>query len=93
MKKVRLVLLFLLCVCSAGVGRSGTFVALLWLMQLCKRGIFPEVRKAVQDLRKHRVSMVHNLVGLLNLGETNMHAHLRGLTRKRLFFLFYKTLY
>ncbi|KAI4895096.1 hypothetical protein NFI96_026233 [Prochilodus magdalenae] len=47
--------------CSAGVGRSGTFVALLWLMQLCRRGIFPEVRKAVQDLRKHRVSMVHNL--------------------------------
>ncbi|KAL7884373.1 hypothetical protein AOLI_G00071430 [Acnodon oligacanthus] len=47
--------------CSAGVGRSGTFVALLWLMQLCRRGIVPEVRLAVQDLRKHRAMMVQNL--------------------------------
>jgi protein tyrosine phosphatase len=47
---------------SAGVGRSGTFVALLWLMQLCVRGIMPDVRAAVEDLRRHRVMMVQNLV-------------------------------
>ncbi|XP_051524763.1 receptor-type tyrosine-protein phosphatase beta-like isoform X2 [Myxocyprinus asiaticus] len=47
--------------CSAGVGRSGTFVALLWLLQLCARGIPPNVRLAVQDLRKRRVMMVQNI--------------------------------
>ncbi|KAG9270222.1 receptor-type tyrosine-protein phosphatase V-like [Astyanax mexicanus] len=47
--------------CSAGVGRSGSFVALLWLMQLCVRGIPPDVRLAVEDLRKRRVLMVQNL--------------------------------
>ncbi|KAA8590903.1 hypothetical protein FQN60_001846, partial [Etheostoma spectabile] len=40
--------------CSAGVGRSGTFVTLLWLMQLCARGIRPDIRAAVEDLRLHR---------------------------------------
>lgn len=47
---------------SAGVGRSGTFVTLLWLMQLCVRGIQPEVRAAVEDLRLHRMWMVQTLV-------------------------------
>ncbi|XP_028265671.1 receptor-type tyrosine-protein phosphatase V-like isoform X2 [Parambassis ranga] len=47
--------------CSAGVGRSGTFVTLLWLMQLCMRGIRPDVRAAVEDLRLHRMWMVQNL--------------------------------
>ncbi|KAF7695104.1 receptor-type tyrosine-protein phosphatase beta-like [Silurus meridionalis] len=47
--------------CSAGVGRSGTFVAVLWLMQLCARGIPPDVRLAVRDLRRHRVLMVQNV--------------------------------
>lgn len=47
---------------SAGVGRSGTFVTLLWLMQLCVRGIRPDVRAAVEDLRLHRMWMVQNLV-------------------------------
>uniref|UniRef100_H3DKM5 protein-tyrosine-phosphatase n=1 Tax=Tetraodon nigroviridis TaxID=99883 RepID=H3DKM5_TETNG len=47
--------------CSAGVGRSGTFVTLLWLMQLCVRGIRPNVRAAVEDLRLHRMWMVQNL--------------------------------
>ncbi|XP_051964295.1 receptor-type tyrosine-protein phosphatase dep-1-like isoform X2 [Xyrauchen texanus] len=47
--------------CSAGVGRSGTFVALLWLLQLCARGIPPNVHLAVQDLRKRRVMMVQNI--------------------------------
>nr|XP_057907660.1 receptor-type tyrosine-protein phosphatase V-like isoform X2 [Doryrhamphus excisus] len=47
--------------CSAGVGRSGTFVTLLWLMQLCVRGIRPDIRAAVADLRLHRMWMVQNL--------------------------------
>lgn len=47
---------------SAGVGRSGTFVTLLWLMQLCVRGIQPDVRAAVEDLRLHRMWMVQTLV-------------------------------
>ncbi|XP_072222533.1 receptor-type tyrosine-protein phosphatase V-like [Leuresthes tenuis] len=47
--------------CSAGVGRSGTFVTLLWLMQLCARGIQPDIKTAVEDLRLHRMSMVQTL--------------------------------
>ncbi|KAF5907246.1 NAD kinase isoform X1, partial [Clarias magur] len=47
--------------CSAGIGRSGTFVAILWLIQLCVRGILPDVRLAVRDLRRHRVLMVQNV--------------------------------
>lgn len=47
--------------CSAGVGRSGTFVTLLWLMQLCARGIRPDTRAAVEDLRLHRMWMVQSL--------------------------------
>ncbi|CAN9515478.1 unnamed protein product [Ophioblennius macclurei] len=47
--------------CSAGVGRSGTFVALLWLMQLCARGVQPDIRAAVEDLRLHRMWMVQTL--------------------------------
>lgn len=53
------------CVFSAGIGRSGTFVALLWLMQLCVRGIRPDIRAAVEDLRLHRMCMVQNPVSLL----------------------------
>ncbi|XP_062397317.1 receptor-type tyrosine-protein phosphatase V-like [Sardina pilchardus] len=47
--------------CSAGVGRSGTFVTLLWLLQLCTRGVQPDVKASVQDMRRHRVLMVQTL--------------------------------
>ncbi|XP_015239234.1 PREDICTED: receptor-type tyrosine-protein phosphatase V-like isoform X1 [Cyprinodon variegatus] len=47
--------------CSAGIGRSGTFVTLLWLMQLCVRGIQPDIKAAVKDLRLHRMWMVQTL--------------------------------
>ncbi|KAG7267374.1 hypothetical protein CRUP_030028 [Coryphaenoides rupestris] len=50
--------------CSAGVGRSGAFVTLLWLMQLCERGVRPDIRAAVEDLRMHRMCMVQNLVAV-----------------------------
>ncbi|XP_052337898.1 receptor-type tyrosine-protein phosphatase V-like isoform X5 [Oncorhynchus keta] len=59
--------------CSAGVGRSGTFVALLWLMQLCVRGIMPDVRAAVEDLRRHRVMMVQNLEQYILVHQCLMH--------------------
>lgn len=49
---------------SAGIGRSGTFVTLLWLMQLSMRGIPPDIKGAVRDLRLHRMSMVQTLVSL-----------------------------
>ncbi|XP_039459970.1 receptor-type tyrosine-protein phosphatase V-like [Oreochromis aureus] len=47
--------------CSAGIGRTGTFVTLLWLQQLCARGIRPDIKAAVQDLRLHRMWMVQTL--------------------------------
>ncbi|XP_059902029.1 receptor-type tyrosine-protein phosphatase V-like [Gadus macrocephalus] len=47
--------------CSAGVGRSGAFVTLLWLMQLCERGVRPDIRAAVEDLRMHRLWTVQNV--------------------------------
>ncbi|XP_064812692.1 receptor-type tyrosine-protein phosphatase V-like isoform X2 [Oncorhynchus masou masou] len=59
--------------CSAGVGRSGTFVTLLWLMQLCVRGIMPDVRAAVEDLRRHRVMMVQNLEQYILVHQCLMH--------------------
>ncbi|XP_034551999.1 receptor-type tyrosine-protein phosphatase V-like [Notolabrus celidotus] len=73
--------------CSAGVGRSGTFVTLLWLMQLCARGIQPDIRAAVEDLRLHRMWMVQNLKQyilvhqcLLNWlsGGTSIHPQIQG---------------
>ncbi|XP_019907429.2 receptor-type tyrosine-protein phosphatase beta isoform X2 [Esox lucius] len=59
--------------CSAGVGRSGTFVTLMWLMQLCMREIRPDVRAAVEDLRRHRVMMVQNLEQYIFVHQCLMH--------------------
>ncbi|XP_051949718.1 receptor-type tyrosine-protein phosphatase beta-like isoform X2 [Xyrauchen texanus] len=67
--------------CSAGVGRSGTFVALLWLLQLCARGIPPNVRLAVQDLRKRRVMMVQNIEQYMLVHQCLLH-YLGGETSK-----------
>lgn len=65
-----------ICALSAGIGRSGTFVAILWLIQLCARGILPDVRLAVRDLRRHRVLMVQNVVRVLThkyIWQINIH--------------------
>ncbi|XP_075956490.1 receptor-type tyrosine-protein phosphatase V-like [Anarhichas minor] len=59
--------------CSAGVGRSGTFVTTLWLMQLCARGIPADIRAAVQDLRLHRMWMVQNLEQYLLVHQCLLH--------------------
>lgn len=73
-----------MCICafSAGIGRSGSFVAILWLMQICARGILPDVHLAVRDLRRHRVLMVQNVVRVLTLKLFNKstHIHTRDLT-------------
>ncbi|KAF3860628.1 hypothetical protein F7725_000883 [Dissostichus mawsoni] len=63
--------------CSAGVGRSGTFVTLLWLMQLCARGIKPDVRAAVEDLRLHRMSSTYLFISVCCTGsvEGAQHGH------------------
>ncbi|KAJ8016144.1 hypothetical protein DPEC_G00004140 [Dallia pectoralis] len=59
--------------CSAGIGRSGTFVSLMWLMQLCMRGVRPDVRAAVQDQRRHRVMMVQTLEQYILIYQCLMH--------------------
>ncbi|XP_056279727.1 receptor-type tyrosine-protein phosphatase beta-like [Pseudoliparis swirei] len=59
--------------CSAGVGRSGAFVAFLWLLQLCVRGVPPDVRAAVEDLRLHRMGMVQNLDQYLLVHQCLLH--------------------
>ncbi|KAJ8394748.1 hypothetical protein AAFF_G00041030 [Aldrovandia affinis] len=59
--------------CSAGIGRSGTFVALLWLMQLCVRGVSPDVKAVVHDLRRHRMMLVQNLEQYMLIHNCLMH--------------------
>lgn len=64
--------------CSAGVGRSGTFVTLLWLMQLCARGIRPDIRAAVEDMRLHRMWMVQTLQQYVFVHQCLLHWLSRG---------------
>ncbi|XP_041859184.1 receptor-type tyrosine-protein phosphatase eta-like isoform X2 [Melanotaenia boesemani] len=68
--------------CSAGVGRSGTFVTLLWLMQLCVRGIRPDIRAAVEDLRLHRMWMVQNLEQYVFIYQCLAHWLSRGVSAR-----------
>ncbi|KAE8612935.1 hypothetical protein XENTR_v10007507 [Xenopus tropicalis] len=44
--------------CSAGVGRTGTFIALDWLMQHIRDHEFVDILGLVSELRSHRMSMV-----------------------------------
>ncbi|XP_031172462.1 receptor-type tyrosine-protein phosphatase V-like isoform X1 [Sander lucioperca] len=69
--------------CSAGVGRSGTFVTLLWLMQLCARGIRPDIRAAVEDLRLHRMWMVQNLEQYIFVHQCLLHWLSGGTSARR----------
>ncbi|XP_029912448.1 receptor-type tyrosine-protein phosphatase V-like [Myripristis murdjan] len=64
--------------CSAGVGRSGAFVTLLWLMQLSVRGVPPDIRGAVEDLRRHRMWMVQNLEQYVFIHQCLLHWLGRG---------------
>ena len=56
----------LLVHCSAGVGRSGTFIVLDMEMQRIKDMGIVNVFGCVEKLRRQRVQMVQTLVGLLN---------------------------
>lgn len=56
-----------LCVCvSAGVGRTGTFIALDRLMQHIQEHEYVDVLGLVSDMRSHRLSMVQTEVQNLN---------------------------
>ncbi|XP_048874177.1 receptor-type tyrosine-protein phosphatase V-like isoform X2 [Brienomyrus brachyistius] len=67
--------------CSAGVGRSGTFVALLWLSWLCSRNIWPDVRGVVHNLRRHRMMMVQSLEQYIFIHTCLLHWMSKDVTR------------
>ena len=47
---------------SAGVGRTGTFIALDWLLDQAKETQAVNVYQCVHDLREQRQSMIQSLV-------------------------------
>lgn len=46
--------------CSAGVGRSGTFIAIDRILQEINEKDYVNIFELVYEMRKHRVSMVQN---------------------------------
>jgi protein tyrosine phosphatase len=56
------IVLIIQCFCSAGVGRTGTFIGLDVLCDMGKDYGFVDVFKCVDDLRKQRVNMVQTKV-------------------------------
>ena len=54
----------LLVHCSAGVGRTGTFITLDTMMQQMKAEDTLSVYKCVRNLRTQRMNMVQTLVGI-----------------------------
>lgn len=57
-------------------------MTLLWLMQLCVRGIRPDIRAAVEDLRLHRMWMVQNLVSTSTFPATESVDFHKGINNK-----------
>lgn len=53
--------------CSAGVGRTGTFIALDRLMQHIREHEFVDILGMVSEMRSHRLSMVQTEVKTFNL--------------------------
>lgn len=51
-----------LCLRSAGVGRTGTFIALDRLMQHIREHEFVDILGMVSEMRSHRLSMVQTEV-------------------------------
>ena len=62
----------LLVHCSAGVGRTGTFIVLDMEMQRIKDMGVVNVFGCVEKLRRQRVKMVQTLVGLLYRTYSNL---------------------
>lgn len=58
--------IFLLLLSSAGVGRTGTFVALDRILQQLDSKDSVDIYGAVHDLRLHRVHMVQTEVSTLS---------------------------
>ncbi len=52
------------CMCSAGVGRTGVFIALDHLIQHVRDHDFVDIYGLVAELRSERMCMVQNLVNL-----------------------------
>ncbi len=53
------------CMCSAGVGRTGVFIALDHLVQHMRDHDFVDIFGLVAELRSERMCMVQNLVNLI----------------------------
>ena len=51
---------------SAGIGRTGTYISLDWLLQEAASGDHVDILACVDTLRKDRVDMVQNVVCLHN---------------------------
>ena len=60
--------IFVHCICfvSAGVGRTGVFIALTNLIERLKTEAVVDVYQTVKKLRQQRTAMVQTKVGLLN---------------------------
>lgn len=54
--------LFLCFLHSAGIGRTGTFIALNYLVQQAKESGYVDVFECVETLRRQRLNMVQTLV-------------------------------
>ena len=65
---------WLLCLLSAGVGRTGTFMALDRLMQHLREHEYADVLGMVSEMRSHRLSMVQTEVRGRRPGHSQ-HAH------------------
>ena len=55
-------IIILMCSCSSGVGRPGTFIALDYLLDQAKAEHLVDVWSCVHQLRADRVNMVQTLV-------------------------------
>lgn len=61
------------CVCcSAGVGRTGTFIALDRLLQHIRDHEFVDILGLVSDMRSYRMSMVQTEVGSAHFSTVTM---------------------
>ena len=58
---------------SAGIGRTGTYISLDWLLQEAASGDHMDILACVDMLRKDRVDMVQNVVCIVHgHGECNI---------------------